>query len=202
MKRRKNILKMVCAAYILAAVCMIAGFLIKESDNKNVIKDSENRQVTQNMTEQAVVKATTQPATQKPTQMTTQAAVQKETQPATQDSVKKETQSATQDTVQKETQSATQDVVKKETQTAMQETVQPTVEDSPLLGGTYDVVCHAVSNKGSVNMRKAPDNAGAVSGWIPQWGECEVLIENVHGWMLVRYDGYTGFVYRSYLEKK
>ena len=178
MKRRKNILKMVCAAYILAAVCMIAGFLIKESDNKNVIKESENRQVTQNMTEQAVVMATTQPATQKPTQMMTQAAVQKETQ------------------------SATQDVVKKETQTAMQETVQPTVEDSPLLGGTYDVVCHAVSNKGSVNMRKAPDNAGAVSGWIPQWGECEVLIEYVQGWMLVRYDGYTGVVYRSYLEKK
>lgn len=182
MKRRKNILKMVCAAYILAAVCMIAGFLSKESDNKNVIKESENRQVTQNMTEQAVVMATTQPATQ--------------------DVVKKETQFATQETVQKETQSATQDVVKKETQTAMQETVQPTVEDSPLLGGTYDVVCHAVSNKGSVNMRKAPDNAGAVSGWIPQWGECEVLIENVQGWMLVRYDGYTGFVYRSYLEKK
>ncbi|MGN0407145.1 MAG: SH3 domain-containing protein [Bacteroides sp.] len=178
MKRRKNILKMVCAAYILAAVCMIAGFLIKESDNKNVIKESENRQVTQNMTEQAAVKTTTQPATQKPTQIMTQAAVQKETQPAT------------------------QDVVKKETQTAKQETVQPTVEDSPLLGGTYDVVCRAVSNKGSVNMRKAPDNAGAVSGWIPQGGECEVLIENVQGWMLVRYDGYTGFVYRSYLEKK
>lgn len=68
-------------------------------------------------------------------------------------------------------------------------------EDSPLLAGAYDVIGYAVSYKGSVRIRKAPDNSGALAGWIPEGGRCEVLLDNVQGWMLVRYEGYTGFVY-------
>ena len=43
--------------------------------------------------------------------------------------------------------------------------------------------------------------AGAVVFCIPQDGTCEVLLEDVEGWMLVRYNGYIGFVYESFLEE-
>ena len=73
------------------------------------------------------------------------------------------------------------------------------VTDSSMLDTDYAVMYKAVGTKPTLTIRKAPDNNGNVAGWLPEGRECEVLVENVGGWTLIRYGDCTGFVYGSYL---
>ena len=73
------------------------------------------------------------------------------------------------------------------------------VTDSPMLNQDYKTLYKAVGTKPTLTIRKAPDNGGNVAGWLPEGSECEVLAENIGGWVLIRYKGCTGFVYGSYL---
>ena len=74
------------------------------------------------------------------------------------------------------------------------------ITDSPMLDQDYNTLYMAVGTKPTLTIRKAPDNGGGIAGWLPEGSECEVLAENIGGWVLVRYRGCTGFVYGSYLK--
>lgn len=74
------------------------------------------------------------------------------------------------------------------------------ITDSPMLNQDYNTLYMAVGTKPTLTIRKAPDNGGSIAGWLPEGGECEVLAENIGGWVLIRYRGCTGFVYGSYLK--
>lgn len=74
------------------------------------------------------------------------------------------------------------------------------ITDSPMLNQDYNTLYMAVGTKPTLTIRKAPDNGGGVAGWLPEGSECEVLAENIGGWVLIRYRGCTGFVYGSYLK--
>lgn len=74
------------------------------------------------------------------------------------------------------------------------------ITDSPMLDQDYNTLYMAVGTKPTLTIRKAPDNGGGVAGWLPEGSECEVLVENIGGWVLIRYRGCTGFVYGSYLK--
>lgn len=74
------------------------------------------------------------------------------------------------------------------------------ITDSPMLNQDYNTLYMAVGTKPTLTIRKAPDNGGSIAGWLPEGSECEVLAENIGGWVLVRYRGCTGFVYGSYLK--
>ncbi len=96
---------------------------------------------------------------------------------------------------------ATQPVSTATPTTAPAKATQPqTVEDSPLLQQEYDAIGTAVCKAGAATIRRAPENAGASSGWIPENQTCEVLLENVNGWMLIRYRGTVGFVYSGLMQ--
>lgn len=74
------------------------------------------------------------------------------------------------------------------------------ITDSPMLNQDYNTLYMAVGTKPTLTIRKAPDNGGGVAGWLPEGSECEVLAENIGGWVLIRYRGCTGFVYGNYLK--
>lgn len=74
------------------------------------------------------------------------------------------------------------------------------ITDSPMLNQDYNTLYMAAGTKPTLTIRKAPDNGGGVAGWLPEGSECEVLAENIGGWVLIRYRGCTGFVYGSYLK--
>lgn len=74
------------------------------------------------------------------------------------------------------------------------------ITDSPMLNQDYNTMYMAVGTKPTLTIRKAPDNGGGIAGWLPEGSECEVLAENIGGWVLIRYRGCTGFVYGSYLK--
>lgn len=74
------------------------------------------------------------------------------------------------------------------------------ITDSPMLDQDYNTLYMAVGTKPTLTIRKAPDNGGGIAGWLPEGSECEVLAENIGGWVLIRYRGCTGFVYGSYLK--
>lgn len=74
------------------------------------------------------------------------------------------------------------------------------ITDSPMLDQDYNTMYMAVGTKPTLTIRKAPDNGGGIAGWLPEGSECEVLAENIGGWVLIRYRGCTGFVYGSYLK--
>lgn len=74
------------------------------------------------------------------------------------------------------------------------------ITDSPMLNQDYNTLYMAVGTKPTLTIRKAPDNGGSIAGWLPEGSECEVLAENIGGWVLIRYRGCTGFVYGSYLK--
>ncbi len=74
------------------------------------------------------------------------------------------------------------------------------ITDSPMLNQDYNTLYMAVGTKPTLTIRKAPDNGGGIAGWLPEGSECEVLAENIGGWVLIRYRGCTGFVYGSYLK--
>ena len=74
------------------------------------------------------------------------------------------------------------------------------ITDSPMLNQDYNTLYMAVGTKPTLTIRKAPDNGGSSAGWLPEGSECEVLAENIGGWVLIRYRGCTGFVYGSYLK--
>lgn len=75
------------------------------------------------------------------------------------------------------------------------------ITDSPMLNQDYNTLYMAVGTKPTLTIRKAPDNGGSIAGWLPEGSECEVLAENIGGWVLIRYRGCTGFVYGSYLKQ-
>lgn len=75
------------------------------------------------------------------------------------------------------------------------------ITDSPMLNQDYNTLYMAVGTKPTLTIRKAPDNGGGIAGWLPEGSECEVLAENIGGWVLIRYRGCTGFVYGSYLKQ-
>lgn len=200
MKKRKNVLIVTSVFYILAAVCAVVVFLIrpigmaehKQEDNGHTKGDvwaAADVKPTETMMADAdsglALDASVKPTTvsQNVTVMQPSADVEptSDVQPAISG------QSGT-----KAPQPTAQIQPRTESPTA--------APDSPLLAGEYDVLYSAVSMKGSVNMRRAPDNSGAVAFSIPQGGICEVLLENVNGWTLVEYRGYMGFVYGSFLE--
>lgn len=74
------------------------------------------------------------------------------------------------------------------------------ITDSPMLNQDYNTLYMAVGTKPTLTIRKAPDNGGSIAGWLPEGSECEVLADNIGGWVLIRYRGCTGFVYGSYLK--
>lgn len=203
MKRRKNVLIIMAVLYIIAAVFAVAVFLIRPVSSAGTGQE-DNKGTNGAWVMAAAGPATTQPATVQSTaqqkesaarpkeEQTASAAKPKEEQTTAARPKEEQTTSAAKPHGQEASQPAAQVQPRTETQTA--------APDSPLLDEEYDVLYRAVSKKGSVNMRRAPDNLGTVVLCIPPDGECDILLEDVNGWMLVRYNEYTGFVYGSFLE--
>ncbi len=89
---------------------------------------------------------------------------------------------------------------KEQAATTAASSVAEKITDSPMLNQDYNTLYMAVGTKPTLTIRKAPDNGGGIAGWLPEGSECEVLAENIGGWVLIRYRGCTGFVYGSYLK--
>ena len=208
MKKRKNVLIVMALLYIIAAVCAVVIFLTrpigkiehKQEDSGHTGGNVQALAHAQTETKPQTVQTETQslvawaPMESMPAQMIKETA--SESQPDNPDTGLRVSEAET-ETSRQPANEQTQPMAQVQPRTQAQ-TAAP---DSPLLAGEYEALYSAVSRRGSMNMRKAPDNSGAVVFCIPQDGTCEVLLEDVEGWMLVRYNGYIGFVYESFLEE-
>lgn len=187
---RKTLLTMTGAVYIVAAITAIAVFMKNETVTMpkqemtvqaDVYIQEEYIQEESSHAEDIVVSENTTDANIK---------VLIET-----DAVKDDTSKQISTRQAQETQHT-----KEQAATTAASAVAEKITDSPMLDQDYNTLYMAVGTKPTLTIRKAPDNGGGIAGWLPEGSECEVLAENIGGWVLVRYRGCTGFVYGSYLK--
>lgn len=187
---RKTLLTMTCAVYIVAAITAIAVFLKNETVTMpgqemtvqaDVYIQEEYIQEESSYAEDIVVSENTTDANIK---------VLIETDAVKNDASQQISAGQTQETQHTKEQAAT----------TAASAVAEKITDSPMLNQDYNTMYMAVGTKPTLTIRKAPDNGGGIAGWLPEGSECEVLAENIGGWVLIRYRGCTGFVYGSYLK--
>ncbi len=187
---RKTLLTMTGAVYIVAAITAIAVFLKNETVTMpkqemtvqaDVYIQEEYIQEESSHAEDIVVSENTTDANIK---------VLIETDAVKDDTSKQISAGQAQETQHTKEQAAT----------TAASAVAEKITDSPMLDQDYNTLYMAVGTKPTLTIRKAPDNGGGIAGWLPEGSECEVLAENIGGWVLIRYRGCTGFVYGSYLK--
>lgn len=187
---RKTLLTMTGAVYIVAAITAIAVFLKNETVTMpkqemtvqaDVYIQEEYIQEESSHAEDIVVSENTTDANIK---------VLIETDAVKNDASQQISAGQTQETQHTKEQAATTAV----------SAVAEKITDSPMLNQDYNTLYMAVGTKPTLTIRKAPDNGGGIAGWLPEGSECEVLADNIGGWVLIRYRGCTGFVYGSYLK--
>lgn len=187
---RKTLLTMTGAVYIVAAITAIAVFLKNETVTMpeqemtvqaDVYIQKEYIQEESSHAEDIVVSENTADANIK---------VLIETDAVKNDASQQISAGQTQETQHTKEQAAT----------TAASAVAEKITDSPMLNQDYNTMYMAVGTKPTLTIRKAPDNGGGIAGWLPEGSECEVLAENIGGWVLIRYRGCTGFVYGSYLK--
>lgn len=187
---RKTLLTMTGAVYIVAAITAIAVFLKNETVTMpeqemtvqaDVYIQEEYIQEESSHAEDIVVSENTTDANVK---------VLIETDAVKNDASQQISAGQTQETQHTKEQAAT----------TAASSVAEKITDSPMLNQDYNTLYMAVGTKPTLTIRKAPDNGGGIAGWLPEGSECEVLAENIGGWVLIRYRGCTGFVYGSYLK--
>lgn len=187
---RKTLLTMTGAVYIVAAITAIAVFLKNETVTMpeqemtvqaDVYIQEEYIQEESSHAEDIVVSENTADANIK---------VLIETDAVKNDASQQISAGQTQETQHTKEQAAT----------TAASAVAEKITDSPMLNQDYNTMYMAVGTKPTLTIRKAPDNGGGIAGWLPEGSECEVLAENIGGWVLIRYRGCTGFVYGSYLK--
>lgn len=187
---RKTLLTMTGAVYIVAAITAIAVFLKNETVTMpeqemtvqaDVYIQEEYIQEESSHAEDIVVSENTTDANIK---------VLIETDAVKNDASQQISVGQTQETQHTKEQAAT----------TAASAVAEKITDSPMLNQDYNTLYMAVGTKPTLTIRKAPDNGGGIAGWLPEGSECEVLAENIGGWVLIRYRGCTGFVYGSYLK--
>ena len=187
---RKTLLTMTGAVYIVAAITAIAVFLKNETVTMpeqemtvqaDVYIQEEYIQEESSHAEDIVVSENTTDANIK---------VLIETDAVKNDASQQISAGQTQETQHTKEQAAT----------TAASSVAEKITDSPMLNQGYNTLYMAVGTKPTLTIRKAPDNGGSIAGWLPEGSECEVLAENIGGWVLIRYRGCTGFVYGSYLK--
>lgn len=187
---RKTLLTMTGAVYIVAAITAIAVFLKNETVTMpeqemtvqaDVYIQEEYIQEESSHAEDIVVSENTTDANIK---------VLIETDAVKNDASQQISAGQTQETQHTKEQAAT----------TAASAVAEKITDSPMLNQDYNTLYMAVGTKPTLTIRKAPDNGGGIAGWLPEGSECEVLADNIGGWVLIRYRGCTGFVYGSYLK--
>ena len=187
---RKTLLTMTGAVYIVAAITAIAVFLKNETVTMpeqemtvqaDVYIQEEYIQEESSHAEDIVVSENTADANIK---------VLIETDAVKNDASQQISAGQTQETQHTKEQAAT----------TAASAVAEKITDSPMLNQDYNTMYMAVGTKPTLTIRKAPDNGGGIAGWLPEGSECEVLAENIGGWVLIRYRGCTGFVSGSYLK--
>ena len=187
---RKTLLTMTGAVYIVAAITAIAVFLKNETVTMpeqemtvqaDVYIQKEYIQEESSHAEDIVVSENTTDANIK---------VLIETDAVKNDASQQISAGQTQETQHTKEQAAT----------TAASAVAEKITDSSMLNQDYNTMYMAVGTKPTLTIRKAPDNGGGIAGWLPEGSECEVLAENIGGWVLIRYRGCTGFVYGSYLK--
>ena len=187
---RKTLLTMTGAVYIVAAITAIAVFLKNETVTMpeqemtvqaDVYIQEEYIQVESSLVEDIVVSENT---------TDTNIKILIETDAVKNDASQQISAGQTHETQHTKEQAAT----------TAASAVAEKITDSPMLNQDYNTLYMAVGTKPTLTIRKAPDNGGGVAGWLPEGSECEVLAENIGGWVLIRYRGCTGFVYGSYLK--
>lgn len=187
---RKTLLTMTGAVYIVAAITAIAVFL----KNETVTMPE------QEMTVQADVYIQEEYIQEESSHA--EDIVVSENTTDTNIKVLIETDAVKNDASQQISAGQTQETqhTKEQAATTAASSVAEKITDSPMLNQDYNTLYMAVGTKPTLTIRKAPDNGGSIAGWLPEGSECEVLAENIGGWVLIRYRGCTGFVYGSYLK--
>ncbi|UWN94641.1 SH3 domain-containing protein [[Bacteroides] pectinophilus] len=182
---RKTLLTMTGAVYIVAAITAIAVFLKNETvtmpKQEMTVQADVYIQEESSHVEDIVVSENTTDANIK---------VLIETDAVKNDASQQISARQTQETQHTKEQAAT----------TAASVVAEKITDSPMLNQDYNTLYMAVGTKPTLTIRKAPDNRGSIAGWLPEGSECEVLADNIGGWVLIRYRGCTGFVYGSYLK--
>ena len=182
---RKTLLTMTGAVYIVAAITAIAVFLKNETvtmpEQEMTVQADVYIQEESSHAEDIVVSENT---------TDTNIKVLIETDAVKNDASQQISAGQTQETQHTKEQAAT----------TAASAVAEKITDSPMLNQDYNTLYMAVGTKPTLTIRKAPDNGGSIAGWLPEGSECEVLAENIGGWVLIRYRGCTGFVYGSYLK--
>lgn len=187
---RKTLLTMTGAVYIVAAITAIAVFL--KNETVTMPKQEMTVQADVYIQEEYIQEESSHAEDIVVSENTTDANIK----------VLIETDAVKNDASQQMSAGQTQETqhTKEQAATTAASAVAEKITDSPMLDQDYNTLYMAVGTKPTLTIRKAPDNGGGIAGWLPEGSECEVLAENIGGWVLVRYRGCTGFVYGSYLK--
>lgn len=187
---RKTLLTMTGAVYIVAAITAIAVFL--KNETVTMPKQEMTVQADVYIQEEYIQEESSHAEDIVVSENTTDANIK----------VLIETDAVKNDASQQISAGQTQETqhTKEQAATTAASAVAEKITDSPMLDQDYNTLYMAVGTKPTLTIRKAPDNGGGIAGWLPEGSECEVLAENIGGWVLVRYRGCTGFVYGSYLK--
>lgn len=187
---RKTLLTMTGAVYIVAAITAIAVFL--KNETVTMPKQEMTVQADVYIQEEYIQEESSHAEDIVVSENTTDANIK----------VLIETDAVKNDASQQISAGQTQETqhTKEQAATTAASAVAEKITDSPMLNQDYNTLYMAVGTKPTLTIRKAPDNGGGIAGWLPEGSECEVLAENIGGWVLIRYRGCTGFVYGSYLK--
>ncbi|HBH93417.1 MAG TPA: hypothetical protein DDX70_09500 [Bacteroides sp.] len=187
---RKTLLTMTGAVYIVAAITAIAVFL--KNETVTMPKQEMTVQADVYIQEEYIQEESSHAEDIVVSENTTDANIK----------VLIETDAVKSDASQQISAGQTQETqhTKEQAATTAASVVAEKITDSPMLNQDYNTLYMAVGTKPTLTIRKAPDNGGGIAGWLPEGSECEVLAENIGGWVLIRYRGCTGFVYGSYLK--
>ena len=187
---RKTLLTMTGAVYIVAAITAIAVFL--KNETVTMPKQEMTVQADVYIQEEYIQEESSHAEDIVVSENTTDANIK----------VLIETDAVKNDASQQISAGQTQETqhTKEQAATTAASAVAEKITDSPMLDQDYNTLYMALGTKPTLTIRKAPDNGGGIAGWLPEGSECEVLAENIGGWVLVRYRGCTGFVYGSYLK--
>jgi hypothetical protein len=187
---RKTLLTMTGAVYIVAAITAIAVFL--KNETVTMPKQEMTVQADVYIQEEYIQEESSHAEDIVVSENTTDANIK----------VLIETDAVKSDASQQISAGQTQETqhTKEQAATTAASAVAEKITDSPMLNQDYNTLYMAVGTKPTLTIRKAPDNGGGIAGWLPEGSECEVLAENIGGWVLIRYRGCTGFVYGSYLK--
>ena len=187
---RKTLLTMTGAVYIVAAITAIAVFL--KNETVTMPKQEMTVQADVYIQEEYIQEESSHAEDIVVSENTTDANIK----------VLIETDAVKDDASQQISAGQTQETqhTKEQAATTAASAVAEKITDSPMLNQDYNTLYMAVGTKPTLTIRKAPDNGGGIAGWLPEGSECEVLADNIGGWVLIRYRGCTGFVYGSYLK--